>query len=67
MLLGETMENRPQATDVSRQAGEPPERREPAPAARQSFTDPAVKETMTAQPAVASDGQMVELGYGHGV
>jgi hypothetical protein len=57
------MENRTQANEV----GEPPERHEPAQAARPVFTDPAAKETRSAPPAVAGDGQLVELGYGHGV
>jgi hypothetical protein len=64
---GKTMEKTTQANEVGRPFGEQPERREPAQAARPMFSDPAVKETRTAQPAVAGDGQLVELGYGHGV
>jgi hypothetical protein len=62
------MDNR-QSQETSSQFGEPAGAREPAQPLRQvSAAEPtAAKEVRAAEPAVATDGQLVEAGYGHGV
>ena len=62
------MESQSEAPDTARPAASQEDRREEPQPARQAFAEPAMHESrMSAQPAVASDGQLVELGYGHGV
>ena len=61
------MENRREAKETGSQAGDQAERREPAPPAPQAFAAAPGTNAAMSQPAVASDGQLVEFGYGHGV
>lgn len=58
-----------QSQETSRQFGEPAGSREAVQPIRQVFAaEPTTtKEVRAAEPAVATDGQLVEAGYGHGV
>ena len=52
----------------SGQAGEPAPQRDPAPPMRQVFAaEGGPAKEGRGEPAVATDGQLVEAGYGHGV
>jgi len=67
LLQEEAMDNR-QPQETSRPFGELAGSREPAQPMRQVFAaEPTAKEVRAAEPAVATDGQLVEAGYGHGV
>lgn len=59
------MDDRTEPADTGRRSTEEREQQE-APPARRAFIEP-LQEPRTAQPALASDGQVVEAGYGHGV
>jgi hypothetical protein len=60
------MEDRTQPADTDWRSNEHQrEQREPS-APRRALVEP-MQEARTPQPALASDGQLVEAGYGHGV
>jgi hypothetical protein len=61
------MESKSQAADAARQTGDP-NAREPVEPRQQTFvTQATARDSRVAEPAVATDGQLVEAGYGHGV
>jgi hypothetical protein len=62
------MENKPQTPDTTRQAGNTGPPREAADPRRQAFAcDGSATDTRVSEPAVETDGQLAEAGYGHGV
>ena len=59
------MENKPQTPQTVKQT---PDVRDPGDPKRQMFAaPPSAREDRMSEPAVETDGQMVEAGYGHGV
>jgi hypothetical protein len=61
------MENEPQATEATSQSRDTSTAREPANPGRPVFAADGARENRVSEPAVATDGQTVEAGYGHGV
>ncbi len=62
------MDDRSQPSDTNKQFGENAAQREPVQAPRQVLaTDAASRDARATEPAVGTDGQLVEAGYGHGV
>jgi len=63
----DTMESKPQAAEAPQQAPDA-SAREPVDPGRQMFVSQGkARENRVSEPAVATDGQIVEAGYGHGV
>jgi hypothetical protein len=63
-----TMENEPQATETTSRSRDTSAAREPANPRRPVFAaEGAARENRVSEPALATDGQTVEAGYGHGV
>jgi hypothetical protein len=61
------MDNEPQP-ETNRQPEDTAAPREPVDSGRQVFaSDGFTREKRVAEPVVATDGQLVEAGYGHGV
>jgi hypothetical protein len=62
------MENKPQPPEAPRQSRDTSPAREPASPGRQMFAaEGTARENRVSEPDVATDGQLVEAGYGHGV
>jgi hypothetical protein len=62
------MENEPQAVDRAAAPENPTPSRDRVDPARQVFaSDGSRREARVGEPAVGTDGQIVEAGYGHGV